>query len=51
MLEDYLAWKNYSYLRLDGTTGGGDRGALIDKFNCPDSDAFLFLLRYASVEF
>ncbi|KAL0389353.1 UNVERIFIED_CONTAM: Chromatin structure-remodeling complex protein SYD [Sesamum calycinum] len=45
VMEDYLCWKQYKYLRLDGHTSGGDRGALIDRFNQPDSPYFIFLLR------
>ncbi|KAI3964562.1 hypothetical protein MKW92_025413, partial [Papaver armeniacum] len=44
VMEEYLRWKRYRYLRLDGHTTGGDRGALIDEFNRPDSSAFIFLL-------
>ncbi|KAJ4823533.1 hypothetical protein Tsubulata_048213, partial [Turnera subulata] len=44
VMEDYLHWKQYRYLRLDGHTSGGDRGALIDLFNKPDSPYFIFLL-------
>ncbi|CAK9259395.1 unnamed protein product [Sphagnum jensenii] len=44
VMEDYLEWKGYRYLRLDGSTGGSERGALIEEFNSPQSDAFLFLL-------
>ncbi|KAM0917905.1 hypothetical protein ACQ4PT_009309 [Festuca glaucescens] len=44
VMEDYLVWKKYKYLRLDGHTSGHERGALIDKFNDPNSPAFIFLL-------
>ncbi|GMP88119.1 hypothetical protein CsSME_00040216 [Camellia sinensis var. sinensis] len=44
VMEDYLCWKQYRYLRLDGHTSGGDRGALIDNFNQPGSPFFIFLL-------
>ncbi|XP_057538886.1 chromatin structure-remodeling complex protein SYD-like isoform X2 [Amaranthus tricolor] len=44
VMEEYLAWKQYRYLRLDGHTSGLERGALIDKFNRPDSPFFIFLL-------
>ncbi|CAL5047140.1 unnamed protein product [Urochloa decumbens] len=44
VMEDYLVWKKYKYLRLDGHTSGHERGALIDKFNAPNSQAFIFLL-------
>lgn len=46
VMEDYLVWRKYKYLRLDGHTSGHERGALIDKFNNPNSQAFIFLLRY-----
>ena len=45
VMEEYLHWKQYRYLRLDGHTSGGDRGALIDTFNRQDSPIFIFLLR------
>ncbi|XP_038985323.1 chromatin structure-remodeling complex protein SYD-like [Phoenix dactylifera] len=44
VMEEYLTWKRYKYLRLDGHTSGQDRGALIDAFNRPDSEFFIFLL-------
>ncbi|KAL9247556.1 hypothetical protein vseg_020976 [Gypsophila vaccaria] len=44
IMEDYLVWKQYRYLRLDGHTSGQDRGALIEKFNQPESPFFIFLL-------
>ncbi|CAK9146729.1 unnamed protein product [Ilex paraguariensis] len=44
VMEDYLHWKQYRYLRLDGHTAGGERGALIEKFNEPGSPFFIFLL-------
>lgn len=44
-MEEYLTLKQYRYLRLDGHTSGGDRGALIELFNQPDSPYFIFLLR------
>lgn len=45
VMEEYLSGKQYRYLRLDGHTSGGDRGALIDKFNQQGSPYFIFLLR------
>jgi SNF2 family DNA or RNA helicase len=45
VMEDYLTLKGYKYLRLDGQTSGGDRGALIDGFNKSGSPFFIFLLR------
>ncbi|XP_021774078.1 chromatin structure-remodeling complex protein SYD-like isoform X3 [Chenopodium quinoa] len=44
VMEEYLVWKQYRYLRLDGHTSGLDRGALIEQFNRPESPYFIFLL-------
>nr|CAD7452587.1 unnamed protein product [Timema tahoe] len=44
IMEDYLSWRGFTYLRLDGTTKAEDRGELLRKFNSPDSDYFVFLL-------
>ncbi|CAI0627012.1 unnamed protein product [Linum tenue] len=44
IMEEYLTAKQYRYLRLDGHTSGGDRGALIDMFNKQSSPFFIFLL-------
>jgi SNF2 family DNA or RNA helicase len=46
VMEEYLVWKKYRYLRLDGHTSGMERGALIEEFNRSDSPAFIFLLRH-----
>ncbi|KAJ1526334.1 hypothetical protein ONE63_009483 [Megalurothrips usitatus] len=44
ILEDYLNWRGFLYLRLDGTTKAEDRGDLLKRFNDPTSEYFLFLL-------
>jgi len=44
ILEDYLAWRGYKYLRLDGTTKSDDRGDMLTKFNDKESDIFIFIL-------
>jgi len=44
ILEDYLNWRGYSYLRLDGTTKSDDRGDMLADFNKDDSDYFIFIL-------
>lgn len=44
IMEDYLTWREFTYLRLDGTTKAEDRGDLLKKFNDPGSEYFLFLL-------
>ena len=44
IIKDYLSWRGFMYLRLDGTTKAEDRGDLLKKFNDPGSEYFLFLL-------
>ncbi|XP_035710091.1 chromatin-remodeling complex ATPase chain Iswi isoform X2 [Folsomia candida] len=44
ILEDYLAWKKYSFHRLDGNTKHEDRQKLIDEYNAPGSSTFIFML-------
>ncbi|XP_018562327.2 ATP-dependent helicase brm isoform X2 [Anoplophora glabripennis] len=44
IMEDYLSWRGFGYLRLDGTTKAEDRGDLLKKFNDKRSEYFLFLL-------
>lgn len=44
ILEDYCNQRDFTYLRLDGTTKSDDRGLLLEKFNAPQSPYFLFLL-------
>lgn len=44
IMEDYLGWRHFKYLRLDGTTKSEDRGDLLRKFNCKNSEFFIFLL-------
>lgn len=51
VMEEYLTWKQYRYLRLDGHTSGSERGSLIDHFNQPDSPYFIFLLRYSMFQY
>ncbi|XP_076126923.1 putative global transcription activator SNF2L2 isoform X1 [Alosa pseudoharengus] len=44
IMEDYFGYRNFKYLRLDGTTKSEDRAALLKKFNEPGSQYFIFLL-------
>ncbi|KAL1500939.1 hypothetical protein ABEB36_006354 [Hypothenemus hampei] len=44
IMEDYLNYRNFGYLRLDGTTKAEDRGDLLKKFNAKNSEYFIFLL-------
>ncbi|CDQ85920.1 unnamed protein product [Oncorhynchus mykiss] len=44
IMEDYFGWRNFKYLRLDGTTKAEDRGMLLKTFNDPASQYFVFLL-------
>jgi DNA repair and recombination protein RAD54 and RAD54-like protein len=36
--------RNYNYVRLDGTMSIKKRGKIVDEFNKPDSDLFIFML-------
>ncbi|KAI9471946.1 MAG: SNF2 family N-terminal domain-containing protein [Benjaminiella poitrasii] len=44
IMEDYLNWRKFRYLRLDGSTKSEDRSALLHHFNEPNSPYFIFLL-------
>lgn len=44
ILEDFCRLKSLKYLRLDGTTKSEERGELLELFNKPNSDYFIFLL-------
>lgn len=44
IMEDYFAYRNFLYLRLDGTTKSEDRAELLKKFNEEGSQFFIFLL-------
>ena len=44
IMEDYFNYRNYKYLRLDGTTKADDRGDLLKVFNSENSDIFIFML-------
>ena len=44
IISDYLEWKEYDYLRLDGSTNTEARGELLEKWNEPNSPHFLFML-------
>lgn len=44
IMEDYFAYRNFLYLRLDGTTKAEDRATLLKKFNEEGSQYFIFLL-------
>lgn len=35
VLEDYLDWRGYEHLRLDGAVRSGERGGLVRRFNDP----------------
>lgn len=43
VMEDYLVYRNYKYLRLDGSTKAEERGDMLNIYN-RDSDYFLFIL-------
>ncbi|RIA94836.1 SNF2 family N-terminal domain-containing protein [Glomus cerebriforme] len=44
IMEDYLCWRGYHFLRLDGSTKADDRSAKLKEFNDPNSPYFIFLL-------
>ncbi|XP_074494910.1 putative global transcription activator SNF2L2 isoform X2 [Sebastes fasciatus] len=44
IMEDYFSYRNFLYLRLDGTTKSDDRALLLKKFNEEGSVFFIFLL-------
>ncbi|KAK7430039.1 transcriptional regulator [Neonectria magnoliae] len=44
IMEDYLRYRQFEYLRLDGTTKSDERSDLLREFNHPDSKYFMFLL-------
>ena len=35
VVEDYLGWRGFPCLRLDGGTSAAERGALVERFNDP----------------
>ncbi|XDG01233.1 hypothetical protein ABKA04_000848 [Annulohypoxylon sp. FPYF3050] len=44
IMEDFLRFRGFQYLRLDGTTKSEDRSDLLKVFNAPESPYFMFLL-------
>ena len=44
IMEDYLRWKNLTFLRLDGHTKAEDRTSMLKVFNGSDDPPFAFLL-------
>lgn len=44
LVEEYLSYRKYKTCRVDGGVGQEKRHAIVDEFNRPDSDCFVFLL-------
>ena len=44
ILEDYCALRGWRYCRFDGGTPRAQRNHIINQFNAPDSDCFIFLM-------
>eukprot|EP00741_Cyanophora_paradoxa_P019850 tig00000217_g19158.t1 len=44
IIEAYLSWKRYNFLRIDGNTKADDRTLFMQQFNAPNSPYFIFLL-------
>ena len=39
VISDYLDWRGFTHVRLDGSTGSAERGAIVDQFNDPGAAA------------
>ena len=44
IMEDFLRWRGFTYLRLDGQTKPEDRTSMLKTFNKSDNPPFIFLL-------
>ncbi|CAO1614629.1 unnamed protein product [Sympodiomycopsis kandeliae] len=44
IMEDFLRFRNYGYLRLDGNTKPDERSRMLHEFNAPNSPYFVFIL-------
>ncbi|TPX36140.1 hypothetical protein SmJEL517_g01611 [Synchytrium microbalum] len=44
IMQDYMRFRGYNFLRLDGTTKSDERSDMLKQFNAPDSEIFIFLL-------
>ncbi len=41
VVEDYLDWRGFEHLRLDGAVSSADRGDLVQRFNAPGKHAYI----------
>lgn len=44
ILQDYLDWKGYKYHRMTGDSDHASRQDMIDEFNSPGSETFIFII-------
>ena len=44
IMEDFLRWRGFTYLRLDGSVKSDERSEMLKQFNAPNSPYFIFLL-------
>eukprot|EP01043_Picozoa_sp_COSAG02_P023787 COSAG02_NODE_1280_length_13477_cov_9.042906_6_plen_1052_part_00 len=44
LMEEFLTWRHWKYLRLDGTTRSEERGQVVDQFMDKDAGNWIFLL-------
>ena len=44
ILEDYCVLRGWNYCRFDGSTPRAQRNHIINRFNAPGSDVFIFLM-------
>ena len=41
VVEDYLDWRGFEHLRLDGAVSSADRGDLVQRFNAPGTHTYI----------
>lgn len=44
VIEDYMEWRGWPCMRMDGSTPTEERGRMVEDFNSPSSSSFVFLL-------
>ena len=44
IMEDFLKWRNWEYLRLDGGTKTDERADYVKRWNAPNSPLKVFIL-------
>lgn len=44
IIQDFMILREYKHLRLDGSVKAEERGAMLEAFNAPNSEYFIFML-------